>query len=225
MQVNDNISTLTTRAQRMTIADLLAGANTHLAHMVVIAEVGGSSRRVIGPFPTLTDAQAHAYWAFNDVAETDVEFVPFYSSAGSAYLPYQVASTSAILGEKVESAPEEVAPPYVVLAAPDGELRAFGPFVDAAEAENWLGDAARHPDNAVAPLEGIDGARLHWHAFTGVLDAVTRLEQVLRLSLSKSHGLVLNDMAEPECVDCEWLPLIGIYGHLCGSTFVEYPHW
>ena len=222
MQVNNTTTANLITLSRDDVVSFFATANDRLAHMVVLTE-DGSIRQVLGPFSTLADAQAHAYRALHDVAETNVRFVPFYSWTGTAYLPHQIASTTSILRDDRPATNEDVAPPHVVLAAPDGELRAFGPFANAAEATEWLGDTTGYPDHSVEPVHSADGMRRSGRAFTGVLDAVTRVEEVLRLSLTESRGLALNDVGEPECVNCEWLPLIGIYGHHCGNTYVEYP--
>lgn len=190
---------------------------------VILVRSADASTQLHGPFSTPTAARTYAYHHMNDVAEADITFGQFRTRTDNAYLPHQIESACAVLSELSSRAKGGGGGACVVLrTTADEEARAFGPFADPAEAANWAKENAPQRGEILC-LRDPSGEPWPGVEFAGVLDAVTHFEQVLRLAVTKSYDLELNSVGEPECTDCEYLPLVGIYGHICNAGWLDYP--
>jgi hypothetical protein len=205
-------------------SNAVTAANCNVAHLLVAHDPQTASTRAIGPFASLAAATVHAYGTYRHLDDRDIVFLPLVSHRGEPVPAHRIHTANAIASSVPAASPPEEHAAWAVVTGYRRERSAFGPFASAAEAENWSDEYQEHlglaPD--FLPLYSTEGSALNGRTWAGILESLATVDIVLRVTVAEEDGMHFNDVNEPECHVCEYLPLIGFYGHACVDHYVEH---
>ncbi|QBX55057.1 hypothetical protein EXE58_06045 [Nocardioides seonyuensis] len=218
---------MTTSTPIVPMTHHVSGSCSAAENAVVVLVNASTGREVFGPFPTLTQAQTFAHRSLPNLPEEAITFPCPRDYDNAKFASWQVASAWAVVdGVLDKSSSGEGAAHVVVVTARDGTGAVRGPFPSRGKAQAFADSVEAALDGhegVVVPLRDRNGDRMAGAAFCAILTALADCGWLLRSAVLGIEGLAINDVGDIECTECEYLPLIGVYGHFCGNEYRD--HW